>query len=139
MGFTFNEPLTKGELAQFITTNQLDLLTEYQNFLLLHNGVEFFTYEYGYSFCLYSIQEMLREYHSLKEYCEVQYILNYCCPIGYMIDHGTLLVDLSNSNILLMGMRTIRFYCDLTTWIERMLISQGNAYWEWYAEEVDFD
>ncbi|GIN58250.1 SMI1/KNR4 family protein [Lederbergia ruris] len=145
MGFVFNEPLTKYELEQLIRKNNLDLPAEYREFLLLHNGAEFFTYEYGYSFCLYSIEDMIKEYHSLEEYCDVDYILNYCYPIGYMVDHGTLLLDLSNfkqtnkGNILLMGVNTINLYCDLPTWLDRMLISQGNAYWEWYSKEVEFE
>ncbi|WP_312469591.1 SMI1/KNR4 family protein [Neobacillus sp.] len=145
VGFNFNKPITKDELKILITKNQLVLPTEYKDFLLLHNGAEFFTYEYGYSFCLYSIEKMINEYNSMKNYCDVEYILKYCYPIGYVVDRGTLLLDRSNFNdtkkvnILLRSIETISFYSDLTTWLERMIIAQGNAYWEWFSKEVKFD
>ncbi|WHY79912.1 SMI1/KNR4 family protein [Neobacillus sp. WH10] len=55
VGFNFNKPITKDELEILITKNQLVLPTEYKDLLLLHNGAEFFTYEYGYFFCLIHI------------------------------------------------------------------------------------
>ncbi|WP_052427615.1 SMI1/KNR4 family protein [Neobacillus niacini] len=142
VGFNFNKPITHHELEQFIINNDLNLPTEYKEFLLLHNGAEFFTYEYGYSFCLYSIEEMIRTYNSMKDYCDVDYILKYCYPIGYVMDGGTLLLDHSEfkkTNVLLSGIETKSFYCDLKTWLERMIIAQGNAYWEWFSKVVHFD
>lgn len=144
VGFNFNKPIASDVLEQLIIKNRLVLPTEYKDFLLIHNGAEFFTYEYGYSFCLYSIEEMINEYNSMRDYCDVKYILENCYPIGYVIDRGTLLLDFSNFGktnkvtILLRSIETITFNCDLTTWLERMIISQGNAYWEWYTNEVQF-
>ncbi|QCJ44587.1 SMI1/KNR4 family protein [Bacillus sp. S3] len=145
VGFNFNKPITKYELEQIITKNHMELPTEYKEFLLLHNGAEFFTNEYGYSFCLYSIEKMISEYNSMKGYCDVGYILKYCYPIGYVVDRGTLLLDISNYkqtnkvNILLLSIETLSFYCDLTTWLERMIIAQGNAYWDWFSNGVQLD
>ncbi|WP_312472017.1 SMI1/KNR4 family protein [Neobacillus sp.] len=144
-GFTFNKPITYHELEQFIAKNHLTLPTEYKDFLLLHNGAELFTNEYGYSFCLYSIEEMIREYNSMQDYSDVDYFLKNCYPIGYFVDRGTLLLDVSKFNqtnevnVLLSGIETISFYCDLKTWLERMIIAQGNAYWEWFSKVVYFD
>ncbi|MEH7356649.1 SMI1/KNR4 family protein [Neobacillus drentensis] len=64
VGFTFNKPITHQELEHYLTKNYLTLPAEYKD-LLLHNGAEFFTYEYGYSLCIYSIEEMIREYNSI--------------------------------------------------------------------------
>ena len=145
IGFNFNKPITIDKLEQVIAENGLILPNEYRDFLLLHNGAEFFTYEYGYSFCLYSIEEMINEYNSMKNSCDVEYILENCYPIGYVVDRGPLLLDLSNFQktnkvtILLRSIETINFHCDLTTWLERMIIAQGNAYWEWYSNEVKFN
>lgn len=145
VGFNFKKPIASEDLEQVITKSRLVLPPEYKEFLLLHNGAEFFTYEYGYSFCLYSIDEMLDEYNSMRDYCDVEYILKNCYPIGYVIDIGMLLLDFSyfvktkKVNILLRSIETINFHCDLTTWLERMIIAQGNAYWEWYSNEVQFN
>ncbi|MGG3854581.1 hypothetical protein ABET36_09215 [Caldifermentibacillus hisashii] len=73
------------------------------------DGAEFFPYKYGYSFCLYSIEKMISEYKSLKNYCDVDYILKNCYPIGYVVDIGTLLLGHSKlgqtnkENVLLWG------------------------------------
>ena len=145
VGFNFNKPITNDDLEQVIAKNSLVLPTEYRDFLLLHNGAEFFTYEYGYSFCLYPIEEMIVQYNSMRDYCDVEYILKNCYPIGYVVDRGTLLLDFANLRktnkvtILLKSIETITFHCDLTTWLERMIIAQGNAYWEWFTNEVQFN
>ena len=141
VGFKFNNPITPQELDHFITKYQLNLPTEYKDFLLLHNGATFFTFQYGDSFCLYSIEEMIRNYNSMNDYCDVNYFLKNCYPIGYVTDEGTLLLDHSKNktNVLLNGISTISFYCDLKTWLERMFFSQGHKYWDWFSKEVHFE
>jgi hypothetical protein len=123
----------------------LNLPKSYKEFLLLHNGANFFTYEYGYSFCFYSIEELIQEYNGMLLYNHSSYIKNNCYPIGYVIDIGPILVDHSREkktgkdNILLYGIETIDFHCDLTTWLERIIKAEGNMYWEWYSKVIKFD
>ncbi|WP_413375631.1 SMI1/KNR4 family protein [Alkalihalobacillus sp. 1P02AB] len=145
MGFIFNEPITHHELEHLISKYNLTLPQEYRDFLLVHNGAKFFTDEYGDSFSLYSIEEMIHEKHLMEGYCDIHYFLKSCYPIGYMTDFGTLLLDHSKGkqsikgNMLLHSIETINLNCDLKTWLERMIIAQGVAYWEWYSKVVEFD
>ena len=143
-GFVFNNPITLEELEKIITDTGLILSNNYKEFLLLNNGAEFFTYEYGYSFRLYSIEELIREYKEMLNY-NFSYIKQNCYPIGYVIDNGPILVDYSKvnltgkENILLDGIETIDFYCDLNNWLDRMICAEGNLYWEWYSKVVQHD
>ncbi|MGE6487017.1 SMI1/KNR4 family protein [Paenisporosarcina sp. NPDC076898] len=144
-GFVFKNPIKIDELESIIIDNELILPRNHKEFLLLHNGAEFFTYEYGYSFCLYSIEEMIREYNSMLNTNFSTYIKQNCYPIGYVIDIGPILVDHSKvnqtgkENILLEGIETIDFYCDLNTWLDRMISAEGNFYWEWYSKVIEHD
>ena len=140
----FNNPIEIEELERIIIDNELILSNNHKEFLLLHNGAEFFTYEYGYSFRLYSIEELIREYKEMLNY-NFSYIKQNCYPIGYVIDIGPILVDHTNvnqtgkENILLGGIETIDFYCDLNTWLDRMISAEGNLYWEWYSKVIQHD
>lgn len=144
-GFVFNKPITLEELERIITDNRLILPKNLKEFLLLHNGAEFFTYEYGSSFRLYSIKELIREYNEMLNYKFSNYIKQNCYPIGYVIDIGPILVDHSKvnltgeENILLDGIETIDFYCDLNTWLDRMICAEGNLYWDWYSKVIQHD
>ena len=80
-GFLFKNPITIEELERIIIENGLILPKNHKEFLLLHNGAEFFTYEYGYSFCLYSLEELIREYNKMLNYNFSTYIKQNCYPI----------------------------------------------------------
>ncbi|SFA85889.1 MULTISPECIES: SMI1/KNR4 family protein [unclassified Bacillus (in: firmicutes)] len=144
-GFVFKNPIAIEKLENLIMENGLNLPTNYKEFLLLHNGAEFFTYEYGNAFCLYSLEEMIHEYDKMLYYYHSTYYKQNCYPIGYVTDIGPILIDHSKfnhsdkENVLLIGIETIDFSCDLKTWLERMIISEGHLYWEWYSKVVEYE
>lgn len=145
-GFVFKKPITSEELERVIIDNGLILPKNHKEFLLLHNGTKFFTYEIGYSFYLYSIEELIREYNSMLNNSFSTYFKQNCYPIGWVQDCGLILVDHSKvnqtgkENILLDGVvETIDFYCDLNTWLDRMISAEGNIYWEWYSKIIKID
>jgi len=145
-GFVFNNPIETEKLERIIIDNKLSLSSNHKEFLLLHNGAEFFTYEYGYSFRLYSIEEAIREYNEMLTHNFSNYFKQNCYPIGSVIDIGPILVDHSKVNqtgkeniLLLDNIETIDFCCDLNNWLDRMVCAEGNLYWEWYSKVIQHD
>lgn len=142
-GFVFNSPILIDKLESLIFAKGLNLPRDYKELLLLHNGAKFFTYEYGHAFCLYSIEEMIDEYNKMLYHNYSTYHKENCYPIGYVTDIGPILMDHSKlkqtdkESMFLIGIETIDFCCDLKTWLERMIIAEGNLYWEWHSKVVE--
>lgn len=145
MNFTFHEPVQQDEIDSFIAKTGITIPCDYQQFLLLHNGATFFSYEYGYSFCLYSLNEIKTEYEHLihNQYCG-NHIKKNGFPIGYYVDTGWIWIDQSKYNgsgnyMMLDGIEVIDFRCDFKTWLDRIIRAQGDRYWEWYSKIVYLD
>ncbi|MFD3449687.1 SMI1/KNR4 family protein [Microbacteriaceae bacterium 4G12] len=135
--FTFNEPATEEDIHTFIRETGWIVPNDYKEFLLLHNGANFFSYEYGTAFYFYSLKEILECYD--KELHGDRY------PIGRCPDRGDIVVSNARCQqnnehyLMLSGIELIDFQCDFQTWLDRMIVAQGECYWEWYSKTIDYD
>lgn len=131
--FIFNEPTTEEYINKFASETGWVLPADYKAFLLLHNGANFFSYDYGTSFWVYSLEEIVNNYD--KELHGEN-----CFPIGGCVDRGEILIDHSRllenrtDYLLLNGIEIIDFQCNFQTWLDRMIVAQGECYWEWYSK-----
>ncbi|PLR94850.1 SMI1/KNR4 family protein [Bacillus sp. T33-2] len=109
MGFTFNEPTTIEKIEKFMLETNFILPPDYKNFLLMHNGVSFFTYEYGDSFSFYPLEKLIDLHQLIVNAFHSEYIKTHCFPIGYVTDMGPILIDYSKTSdygresVLLLG------------------------------------
>lgn len=132
--FKFNKATTNESIEKFLTENDWVLPDDYKEFLLLHNGADFFSHEYGEAFYLYSLEEIKDNY--IKE------LHTNCYPIGRFTDIGYILIDNErckeerNDYLLLDGNELLDFQCNFKTWLNRIIICQGASYWEWKMPKV---
>ncbi|PGZ96178.1 hypothetical protein COE51_18200 [Bacillus pseudomycoides] len=145
MNFTFHEPVQQDEIDIFTAETGITISRDYQELLLLHNGAIFFLYEYGYSFCLYSLDKIKTEYECLTKNAYYEdYRRKNGFPIGYFIDTGWIWIDKSKYSdggkyMMLDGIEVIDFRCNFKTWLDRIIRAQGDRYWEWYSKIVYLD
>jgi len=134
MSCIFYDPINEEMLSSYV-----QLPDDYKNFLRLHNGANFFVWEYGTTFSIYSLQEALSVLEKVKtgEYVPYEYKDNWF-PIGYVQDIGGLYIDCSTdkSHVVLMGIPIYALLCDFPTWLDRMIRVNGEKYWEWVSKEL---
>ena len=129
--FIFNKPATQKDINKFTLKTNWTIPSDYKDFLLLHNGATFFSHEYGDAFYFYSLEEIMNFYD--KE------IHKNCYPIGRYTDTGDIVINNSrcqkNSEkyMMLIGIEVVDFQCNFKTWLDRMIVAQGEKYWEWYS------
>jgi hypothetical protein len=134
MSFKFNPPIAEDVL------NLYNYLPEdYRCFLRQHNGADFFSWEYGTLFNLYSLEKALsiRENVKTGEYVPMEYKDDWF-PIGYVQDIGELFIELSSERnyLFLLGIPIYALLCNFSTWLDRMIRANGEMYWEWASKEL---
>ncbi|MBH0171538.1 MAG: SMI1/KNR4 family protein [Bacillota bacterium] len=134
MSFTFNPPIDEDVLSTYES-----LPEDYKNYLRLHNGTKFFSWEYGTLFGIHSLEESLGILEKVKtgEYVPMKYKDDWF-PIGYFQDIGGLYIDLSTdkNHLILLGIPVYDLLCDFPTWLDRMIRVNGEIYWEWTSKEL---
>lgn len=134
MKFKFHPPVDKD-----VINSHENLPEDYKNFLLLHNGADFFCWEYGNLFSIYSLEQSLSQLEQVRSgnYVPLEYKDDWF-PIGYVQDIGGLYIDLSSEkdNIMLIGIPIVNMLCNLPTWLDRMIQVNGALYWEWASKEL---
>ena len=134
MSFKFNAPVDED-----VINSTENLPEDYKNFLRLHNGADFFSWEYGTSFYIYSLEEALSVLEKVKTgiYVPMEYKDDWF-PIGYVQDIGGVYIDLSSDKnyLILMGIPVYELLCDFPTWLDRMIRANGEMYWEWAGKEL---
>lgn len=135
MGFTFHEPAKEAVLSQYPF-----LPEDYLQFLRLHDGANFFTFEYGGSFMLHSIEKALTQYEEFKKNGFIPTGKDWF-PIGHVTDMGELCIDLSHpkQHVLLFGIPVYSFTCSFDTWLDRMIQVNGAYFWQWAGKELSVD
>ena len=133
MSFKFNAPVDE----EVINSHE-NLPEAYKSFLRLHNGAQFFTWEYGTSFSIYSLEESLSILEDVKKgvYVPIENKDDWF-PIGYVQDIGGVYIDLSSHRnyLILMGIPVYDLLCDFPTWLDRMIRVNGEKCWEWASKE----
>lgn len=135
MGFTFSEPAQETVLSKYPY-----LPADYQQFLRLHNGANFFTFEYGGAFHLHSIEQALGQYEEFKKNHFTPTGMDWF-PIGRVTDMGDLCIDLSHPkrHVLLVGIPVHSFLCPFDMWLDRMVQVNGAYFWQWTGRELDLN
>lgn len=129
-GFTFNDPTTQENINKFTFETGWIVPDDYKDFLFLNNGATFFSYEYGDAFFFYTLEEIANIYN--KELHGENFY-----PIGRCVDRGDIVIDNSRCKkklknyLLLNGIEIVDFQCNFKTWLDRMIVTQGECYWEW--------
>ncbi|ENQ3105338.1 SMI1/KNR4 family protein [Bacillus cereus] len=123
---TFNEPATQEEIHTFIRETGWIVPNDYKEFLLLHNGAYFFSYEYGTAFHFYSLMEILKRYD--KELHGDRYPIGNCPDRGYIVISNARCQQNNDKYMMLNGIELIDFRCDFQTWLDRMIVAQGECY-----------
>lgn len=135
MSFKFNPPIDEDVLSTYGS-----LPEDYKNYLRLHNGTKFFSWEYGTLFGIHSLEEALGILEKVKtgEYVPMEYKDDWF-PIGYVQDIGGLYIDLSTdkNHLILMDIPVYDLLCDFPTWLDRMIRVNGEMYWEWASKEFE--
>ncbi len=134
MSFKFNAPVDEDVI------NSFESLPEgYKSFLRLHNGADFFCWEYGTLFSIYSLEESLSMLEKVKtgDYVPMENKDDWF-PIGHVQDIGGLYIDLTSdkNHLILMGIPVYDLLCDFPTWLDRMIRVNGEMYWEWASKRV---
>lgn len=133
MSFKFYAPVDEEVLNSYE-----NLPEDYKSFLHLHNGAEFFSWEYGTSFSVYSLEESLSILEKVKtgDYVPMENKDDWF-PIGHVQDIGGLYIDLTSEKnyLILMGIPVYDLLCDFPTWLDRMIRVNGENYWEWASKE----
>lgn len=133
MSFTFREPALDTILSKFSFVPE-----EYQQFLRLQDGAYFFTFEYGGSFQLYSIEEAISQYDFFKKNDVIPAGMDWF-PIGMVTDMRELCIDLTypKKPLLLVGVSVCSFSCTFDAWLDRMIQVNGAYFWQWAVTEFD--
>jgi hypothetical protein len=147
----FKEPGDAEALDMVIAETGWHIPEDFKHFLLMHNGADFFTNEYGPAFQIFSIEELRFNFELMVltlthvSLSAAEYLRNHCFPIGYLTDVGPIVMDYSklgnqgSEHILIIGAEIKDLNCDFKTWLDRMIRVQGDMYWEWNAETVLLD
>ena len=134
---TFNDPATDEAIDKFVAETGWSIPEEYKEFLLIHNGANFFSFQYGGACFLTSLEQIIP--------CNVASISENFYPIGSYTDLGQVVI---NSKRIMEGRKDymflssdeiIDFKCDFKTWFDRMIITEGINYWEWRSKIVPLD
>lgn len=135
----FKEPTTNENINKFETETGWNIPEEFREFLLIHNGAEFFSYDYGGACGVNSLDDIITEYKFAP-------LHEYYYPIGSYVDLGQILINdkrvkegRKDYMFLVADVELIDFKCDFKTWLDRMIITQGINYWEWKTKEVFLD
>jgi hypothetical protein len=131
--FTFNPPATEQEVVQFENEMNVRLPADFRSFLLLHNGAQLFQDEKtGGGYKLLSLERIKDRYHKFKDMPKNLLPVSRNNGDYFFIDADR--VRRGSRNYL------VRFDheddpCDVNlnfeTWLDRLIISQGAAFWEW--------
>ena len=134
MRFKFNTPVDEDVINSYE-----NLPDDYKSFLRLHNGADFFSWEYGTLFSIYSLEDSQAILEEIKKgfYVPIEHKDDWF-PIGYVQDIGGVYIDLSSDKnyLILMGIPVYELLCDFPTWLDRMIRVNGEMYWEWAGKEL---
>ena len=134
MRFKFNAPVDEDVINSYE-----NLPDDYKSFLRLHNGADFFSWEYGTVFSIYSLEDSQAILEEIKKgfYVSIEHKDDWF-PIGYVQDIGGVYIDLSSDKnyLILLGIPIYELLCDFPTWLDRMIRVNGEMYWEWAGKEL---
>ncbi|MBU9721286.1 MULTISPECIES: SMI1/KNR4 family protein [Bacillaceae] len=141
-GIRLNSPVNPNELEKLMSKTGWSFPTDYIDFLSLHNGGKFFTYEFGSAFELYPIEELTNQYNLLnKSLSHIDFLQKEkWIPIGYVTDIGQVVLVYSHfsskdrESVFIIDTDIVDCECDFKTWLDRMITVQGNLYWEWRSK-----
>lgn len=134
---TFNKPAANEEIDKFIWDTGWSVPDEYREFLLIHNGANFFSFEYGGACYLNSLKQINED--------NVAPISKNFYPVGSYTDLGQIVIDSKRVKagrkdyMFLSSDSIIAFNCDFKTWLDRMIITYGINWWEWSCNEIPLD
>ncbi|CAH1192633.1 hypothetical protein PAECIP111892_01053 [Paenibacillus auburnensis] len=129
----FNPPVSLEEIESYASQNGWLFPEQYKQFLQFSNGAFLFKDQYGSGVEFFSLSKIAE--------CHFDFIPDHWIPIAYYIG-DFFLIDSSkvkeNKGYLLFQNHeqgfetpTIRFNIDFATWIERLIITRANAFWNW--------
>lgn len=134
---TFNKPATNEEIDKFILDTGWSIPDEYRKFLLIHNGANFFSFEYGGASYLYGIDEIIS--NASLSISKNLYIIGLHSDLGDIVIDSKRVKEGRKDYMLLSSDEIIDFKCDFKTWLDRMIITYGINYWEWRSKKVPLD
>jgi hypothetical protein len=143
VGFVFNDPIGIDAINQFELTHRIVLPESYKKFLQIANGATLFEdIKYGQWGCvIYSLEQILVKTNFMKS---IGFELHdsWIVFAEWLGDCDILIFDLEKAklkkaNYIIDGdsgyASTVGRYLngDFETWIDRLIISQGEKYWRW--------
>lgn len=69
--------------------------------------------------------------HSPQPMIDNSYPIGYFTDLGYIMINNTRYEKGHADYIWITDMNPIKFSCNFVTWLDRIIIAQGNNYWEW--------
>lgn len=132
----FNEPTTNEAIDKFLEETGWSIPNEYREFLLIHNGANFFSFEYGGACYLNNLEQIIHD--------NVAPLSKNFNPIGYS-DFGQIVINSKRVKegrkdyMLLVRDDILDLKCDFKTWFDRMIVTHGMNYWEWESKTVPLD
>jgi hypothetical protein len=133
----FNNPSTNEAIDNFVEKTDWSIPEEYREFLLIHNGANFFSFKYGCACYLNRLEQIIPD--------NIAPISKDFYPIGSYTDLGQVIINSKRVRegrkdyMFLSSNEIIDFKCDFITWFDRMIITQGINYWEWRRKTVPLD
>jgi hypothetical protein len=134
---TFNEPTTSEAIDKFSTETGWSIPNEYREFLLIHNGANFFSFEYGGACYLNSLEQIMSD--SLYCISKDFYSIGSYTDLGQVVINSKRVRDGGSDYMFLASDEIIDFRCDFKRWFDRMIITEGINYWEWKSKTVPLD
>lgn len=134
---TFNEPTTDEAIDKFIAKTGWSIPEEYREFLLIHNGAYFFSYEYGGACGLNSLEQII--FDNVAPISKDFYPIGSYCDLGQIVINSKRVMEGRKDYMFLSSDEIIDFKCDFKTWFDRMIITEGINYWEWRSKTVPLD
>jgi hypothetical protein len=136
VSFQFNTAATEKEILNFYVSRQWIIPEDYYQFLQLHNGVRLFEHPTnGGGVFIFSLHE-IEQVHAEYEYMFPEH----CFPVA-MMNSAMIIVDTkatqTGTHYLLWqdcvstNDHALNLKMDFATWLEFLILSQGNEFWFW--------
>lgn len=136
--FVFHSPASEQEIDQFEKDMDVRLPADFRDFLLLHNGAQLFTDAYaGGGYKLLSLERIRERHQKFKDmpknllpisrnngdyfFIDADRVRQGACNYLVRFDHEDPLCHVK---------------LNFETWLDRLIVSQGAAFWEWKFESL---
>ncbi|EIT84242.1 hypothetical protein A374_15688 [Fictibacillus macauensis ZFHKF-1] len=131
---TFNQEVVSSEqMDTFTQETGWVLPKDYQAFLAVHNGMKMFGGEWIGDIELFRMEEIVN-WH------DESVVPRDSFPIGYFPDVGAIMIDADRYKkgdvhyMWLSGIENYDLNCNFVEWLDRIIMAQGNAYWDWTGQ-----